>query len=86
LSGDYPPEVLELYRRLDEEAEAAGYHLNPDREFTLMLVEGLLRNRERYGYMLCPCRMGEGEREKDLDIICPCDYRDADLDEYGQCY
>ena len=86
MSGDYPPEVLELYRRLDEEAEAAGYHLNPDREFTLMLVEGLLRNRERYGYMLCPCRMGEGEREKDLDIICPCDYRDADLDEYGQCY
>ena len=86
MSGDYPPEVLELHRRLHEEAEAAGYHLNLDRDFTLMLVDGLYRNRERYGYMLCPCRLGEGEREKDLDIICPCDYRDADLDEYGQCY
>ncbi|MDY7042449.1 MAG: ferredoxin-thioredoxin reductase catalytic domain-containing protein, partial [Chloroflexota bacterium] len=21
-----------------------------------------------------------------LDIICPCDYRDPDLDEYGACY
>lgn len=82
----FPPEVLELYQLLFDDAEAAGYHLNPDREFTLMLVEGLLRNRERYGYMLCPCRLGEGEREKDLDIICPCDYRDTDLDEYGQCY
>ena len=86
MSTEYPPEVLDLHRRLDEDAKAAGYHLNPDREFTLMLAEGLARNQERYGYMLCPCRMGEGEKEKDLDIICPCDYRDADLDEFGQCY
>ncbi len=86
MTEEYPPEVLELYEKLNSEAEAAGYHLNPDRELTLMLVDGLYRNLQRYGYMLCPCRMGEGEREKDLDIICPCDYRDADLVEYGQCY
>jgi rubrerythrin len=24
--------------------------------------------------------------QKDLDIICPCDYRDPDLDQYGACY
>jgi ferredoxin-thioredoxin reductase catalytic subunit len=86
LSSQYPQEVLDLNQSLDREAEAAGYHLNPDREFVLILADGLLRNRERYGYMLCPCRIGEGEKEKDLDIICPCDYRDTDLDEYGQCY
>ncbi len=79
-------EVQALYAKLQKDAEASGYHLNPDREFVLALVEGLLLNKERYGYMLCPCRMGEGVREKDRDIICPCDYRDADLDEYGQCY
>jgi len=78
--------VLGLYDRLDQAAEAAGYHLNPDREFTLTLVEGLLANRDRYGYMLCPCRIGTGDREKDRDIICPCDYRDADLNDYEQCY
>jgi ferredoxin-thioredoxin reductase catalytic subunit len=78
--------VLELYGRLSAEAEAVGYHLNPDREFAMMLVEGLLANRDRYGYMLCPCRMGTGVREQDRDIICPCDYRDADLNEYDQCY
>lgn len=79
-------EVQDFYRKLNEEAEAAGYHLNTDRELVLSLVEGLLSNKKRYGYMLCPCRLGEGDREKDRDIICPCDYRDADLDEYGQCY
>ena len=86
MSQEYSQEVLNLYQRLDEDAEFAGYRLNPDRDFTLVIVDGLLRNQERYGYMLCPCRIGEGEKEKDLDIICPCDYRDSDLDEYGQCY
>ena len=86
MSEQESPEVLELYDRLNLEAEAAGYHLNPDREFTLTLLEGLLANRERYGYMLCPCRIGTGERAQDRDIICPCDYRDIDLNEYDQCY
>ena len=75
-----------LYESLRSEGEAAGYLLNPDKEFGLSLMEGLLTNEERYGYQSCPCRLAEGVREKDLDIICPCDYRDPDLDEYGACY
>ncbi len=79
-------QVDALYKRLDREAKAAGYNLNPDVAFTKGLVESLLINEERYGYWACPCRLAEGEREKDLDIICPCDYRDADLYDYGACY
>lgn len=75
-----------LYIKLKKEAEASGYHLNPDEGFTKELVEGLLVNEERYGYQSCPCRLSTGNRDKDLDIICPCDYRDADLNEYGTCY
>ena len=75
-----------LLERLDGDAEASGYHLNPDGEFTRELVEGLLSNEERYGYRACPCRLADGDRQKDLDIVCPCDYRDADLDEWGTCY
>ena len=79
-------EVEKLYERLDKDAEASGYHLNPDTSFTTQLVEGLLTNEERYGYPQCPCRLTSGEKEADLDIICPCDYRDPDLDEYDACY
>lgn len=75
-----------VYKRLDREAEEAGYHLNPDEDFTKGLVEGLLVNEKRYGYWACPCRLATGEKEEDLDIICPCDYRDPDLNEYGTCY
>ncbi|MBC7225281.1 MAG: ferredoxin:glutaredoxin reductase, partial [Anaerolineae bacterium] len=79
-------EARALYQRLKREAEAAGYFLNPDVDFVLDLMEGLLTNEQRYGYWACPCRLATGVREQDLDIICPCDYRDADLEEYGACY
>ena len=79
-------EAYALYERLKREGEAAGYYLNPDVDFVLDLMEGLLINEERYGYWACPCRLAAGDREKDLDIICPCDYRDLDLVDWGSCY
>jgi ferredoxin-thioredoxin reductase catalytic chain len=79
-------EVERLFTRLDQEAESAGYHLNPDRKFTFGLIEGMLVNERRYGYWACPCRLASGTRKEDLDIICPCDYRDPDIADYGTCY
>jgi len=79
-------QVDRLHDRLNKEAEETGYHLNPDVEFTKELVKGLLVNEKRYGYWACPCRLASGTKFEDLDIICPCDYRDADVDEHGACY
>jgi ferredoxin-thioredoxin reductase catalytic subunit len=75
-----------LHKRLFEEAEAGGYHLNPDVEVTRGLVKGLLINEIRYGYWACPCRLASGNKAEDLDIICPCYYRDPDVGDYGTCY
>ena len=75
-----------LLKKLQREAEASGYHLNPDSEFTRELVKSLLVNQERYRYWACPCRLAAGDKAADLDIICPCDYRDADLNEFGACF
>jgi len=80
-----PKAIDALYVKLDKEAEESGYHLNPDGAFTKDLVAGLLINEQRYGYWNCPCRLSSGNRAEDLDIICPCDYRDADINEYGAC-
>jgi ferredoxin-thioredoxin reductase catalytic subunit len=81
-----PEEVDRLYEKLKKEAEAGGYHLNPDAEFTKALVKGLLTNEKRYSYQACPCRLAAGRKEEDLDIVCPCDYRDADVVEFDACY
>ena len=74
------------YQRLLSEATASGYFLNPDGAFARDLVKGLVTNRKRYGYQSCPCRLASGDSAEDRDIVCPCDYRDADLGEYGACY
>ncbi|MCU0800033.1 MAG: ferredoxin:glutaredoxin reductase [Candidatus Thermoplasmatota archaeon] len=79
-------EAATLRDRLEKDAKQSGYNLNPDKEFTVELARGLLVNESRYGYWACPCRLADGTAEKDNDIICPCDYRDKDLDEFGACY
>lgn len=78
--------VDKLHEKLNQEADSSGYHINPDIDSTKELIEGLLVNEERYGYWACPCRLASGYKSEDLDIICPCDYRDADLNEHGMCY
>ncbi len=79
-------DVDRLYRKLRKEAEASGYFLGPDEEFTRDLVRSLIVNEKRYGYPSCPCRLASGRKSDDLDIICPCDYRDSDLEEHDACY
>ena len=76
-------DALTFARRV---ADYQGWALNPDADFVRDLAEGLATNHNRYGYFLCPCRDGVGEREKDRDIICPCDYNVPDQKEYGHCY
>jgi ferredoxin-thioredoxin reductase catalytic subunit len=75
-----------LYEVLRQAQEPQGYSFNSDRELVLELLAGLLTNKERYGYMSCPCRLAAGEREHDRDIICPCVYRAPDVEQYGSCY
>jgi len=73
-------------QRAESDAKTYGYYLNPDPEFLQDLLKGLKENEERYGYPSCPCRLASGIFEFDRDIICPCDYRDPDVAEYGACY
>ncbi|MDD1676977.1 MAG: ferredoxin:glutaredoxin reductase [Methanomicrobiales archaeon] len=82
-----PDEEVDVqYRRILRETEQGGYHLNPDVAFSKALIHGIMVNEQRYGYGACPCRLAVNDRAADLDIICPCDYRDPDLLQYGACY
>lgn len=73
-------------QRAESDAKTYGYYLNTDPDFLKDLLEGLKHNEERYGYPSCPCRVASGKFEFDRDILCPCDYRDPDIKEYGYCY
>jgi len=75
-----------LYEQLKSIQEPKGYFFNKDKAFVFDLLESLNANKERYGFMSCPCRLSSGIREKDKDIICPCVYREPDVKEYGSCF
>ncbi len=78
--------VEQLYKALKKSQEAKGIYFNRDEDLVFELLESLLMNKERYGYMACPCRLACGDRELDKDIVCPCDYRAPDLEEFGACF
>lgn len=78
--------AVQLYDALRKVQEPKGYYFSNDSERVMELLDSLLTNKARYGYMVCPCRLASGDREADKDIICPCAYRAADVEEYGSCY
>ena len=78
--------VEQLYEVLKKAQEPKGYYFNKDKARVFKLLEGLLTNKDRYGYMCCPCRLAAEDREWDRDIICPCVYREPDVAEFGSCY
>lgn len=76
----------QLYEQLKKVQEPKGYFFSNDKKQVLELLEGLILNKNRYGYMACPCRLASGDRENDKDIVCPCVYRAPDVAEFGSCY
>jgi ferredoxin-thioredoxin reductase catalytic chain len=78
--------VEQLYEVLKKAQEAQGFFFNKDKQRVFFLLQGLLTNKERYGYMCCPCRLAAEDRQQDQDIICPCAYRAPDVAEFGSCY
>ena len=75
-----------MRKRAESDAKTYGYYLVPDPDLLQGFLEGLKTNEDRYGYPSCPCRLASGKIEYDRDIICPCDYRDPDVAEFGSCY
>lgn len=75
-----------LHETLKKIQEPKGYFFNNDKNMVMELMNSLLENKERFGYMACPCRLASGDQQKDKDIICPCVYREPDVIEFGSCY
>lgn len=79
-------EAEKLFETLKKVQEPKGYYFNKDKTRVIDLLASLLVNKARYGYMACPCRLASDDRENDRDIICPCVYREPDVQEFGSCY
>ena len=36
-------------------------------------------NEEKFGLKLCPCRLRDGSKERDMELICPCNFFKQDV-------
>ena len=67
-------------------AERMGWRVTPDRKKVSIIAKGLLKNEQKYGARICPCRIPFGNPVKDQDIVCPCVYAADDIANRGKCF
>jgi len=61
--------------------------LNPDETIVNGVADGVLANEQKFGLKLCPCRMRDGTRKTDLQLICPCNFKIQDnWRKFGRCW
>lgn len=74
----------ELKKRIYRVAQKRGYEVMESNLDTV--INGLLKQFEKYGGYYCPCRVvpkSEKERKK---IACPCIYLDEEIAANGICH
>ena len=77
----------ELIKAWERFAEANDFRLNPDSKMVDMLAKGVLENEKKHGLKLCPCRLRDGTKERDLELLCPCNFKTQKTwAEKGMCW
>ena len=79
-------EKQELTEKSKKYAEESGFKLNPNEKIVENIVNGLLRNEEKYGEQYCPCRRVSGDKEEDAKKICPCFWHKDEIAKDGHCF
>ncbi|MCG7844494.1 MAG: hypothetical protein MIO90_03585 [Methanomassiliicoccales archaeon] len=52
-----------------------------------LLSKGVLENLASKGQRYCPCRITTGDRQRDLGLICPCNFlKQPAYKETGECW
>ena len=65
----------ELRKAWEDFTQGNDFMLNPDDEFVERILDGVLSNEKKSGLKLCPCRIGNGSKERNLELLCPCNFR-----------
>jgi len=54
--------------------EKNGFILNPENKFVDSVADGVLENEKKHRLKLCPCRLRDGTFERDIELLCPCNF------------
>lgn len=76
-------ELIELWKKF---AEKADFKLN-NLDHVKNVEKGVLEIEKQTGLRFCPCRLRDGTRETDLELLCPCNFKiQKTWKEHGRCW
>jgi ferredoxin-thioredoxin reductase catalytic chain len=75
----------ELKESAEDYAKKVGIQLNSDKKQFDWIADALLKRKEKFGEIYCPCRVITGNKEKDKEIICPCIFHRGEIELQGHC-
>lgn len=75
----------ELLAYLQKHAKADKEKLNPNNSHLNLILGGLLKNKEQYGEIYCPCRTITGNKALDKKNICPCFWHKEEIKKFKHC-
>jgi len=77
-------ELIQIWERF---TKGNDFILNPDRGLVEKIADGVLTNEKNHGLKYCPCRIQSGDFDKDLELICPCNFKIQEKwQEKGECW
>ena len=77
---------MELIKIWEKFVEKADFKLN-DKAHVENVVRGVLEIEKQVGLRFCPCRLRDGTRETDLELLCPCNFKvQKNWKEHGRCW
>ena len=78
-------DIEKLRKQMKQYADKAGIKLNPDKKKLDWVFDALLKRKDKFGEIYCPCRVVTGNKEKDKEIICPCVFHRGEVELQGFC-
>ena len=71
----------------EEFSKGNDFMVNPDEEHVDRIADGLLMNEKNKGLLLCPCRLSDGTKERDIELLCPCNFKTHETwGKEGRCW
>ena len=76
----------ELIKIWENFCKKNDFKLN-NKEHVEFIAENILKIEEQTGLKLCPCRLRDGTRKTDLELICPCNFKiQTNWKKFNRCW
>lgn len=77
----------EIINSFEDFCQNNEFELNPNKFHVEACIDGILENEKKYGLKYCPCRIVSGDFNKDIELICPCNFTiQKKYNEQGECW